>query len=305
MSAARYLRSLSDNTAPVRVPILDKIEHIAYHDRDPRAMTLHAKTLGLRKRYTEALDLIEQVMALIYPSKIPVAKDGGFAAAKIEPPWKVYAWLKEKAQAQANTSLKTKASKAAAAAAAGPEAEAGEDLLRSAALDYHDPESLVQYAAAQMQAGDLAAYEDCMSRAATAGNAEACRRLANFYYLTSLGRYPRRGVREDTATAPVAEKPSNRGRISALLARVFGPQPRAEYRKLAMEWYGLAFSHGNEQAALVLAVLVREDGSASLGLQLLRRIEGSPSLGPLVKRIKARWDDRDQKVGIPAELLDV
>ncbi|KAF7122704.1 hypothetical protein CNMCM5793_000814 [Aspergillus hiratsukae] len=309
MSAARYLHSLRDNTAPVRTPTLQKIEHLAYHDRDPRAMTLHAKILGLRKRYAEALALIEQAMALIYPSKIPVAKDGGFAMAKIDPPWQVYSWLKEKAQA--NTPANTKTGKAAA----GAEATAGDDLLRSAALVYHDPESLVQYAAARLQAGDLAMYEDCLRRAATAGNAEACRRLANFYYLTSLGRYPRRGVREDTAVdaatksssspSSQTEDPSNRGKFSALLTTVFGPRPRAEYRKLATEWYELAFSHGNEQAALVLAVLLREDGSASRGLQLLEQIERSPSLGRLVRRIKAQWEDRHREVGIPAELLDV
>ncbi|GFF37527.1 hypothetical protein IFM46972_05251 [Aspergillus udagawae] len=309
MSAARYLNSLRD-TAPVRTPTLEKIEHLALHDRDPRAMTLHAKILGLRKRYADAIRLIEQVMTLIYPSKVPVAKDGGFAMARIEPPWRVYAWLKEKAKAQA-------------IAAAVDAAETGtqtDGLLRSAALDYQDPESLVQYAAARMQAGDRTMYEDCMSRAATAGNAEACRRLANFYYLTSLGRYPRRGVREAEAeaTAPVeaamkatpsassrTSEPSRRGKFSALVSSVFGPQPRAEYRKLATEWYELAFSHGNEQAALVLAVLLREDGSAARGLQLLEQIEGSPSLGPLVRRIKSQWDEQDQEVGIPAELLDV
>ncbi|GIK03372.1 hypothetical protein Aspvir_007441 [Aspergillus viridinutans] len=313
MSAARYLNSLG-NTAPVRTPTLEKIEHLALHDRDPRAMTLHAKILGLRKRYGDAIRLIEQVMTLIYPSKVPVAKDGGFAMARIEPPWRVYAWLKEKAKAQANSTTKTGT---ATADEAGTQTD---DLLRSAALDYQDPESLVQYATARMQAGDLAMYEDCMSRAATAGNAEACRRLANFYYLTSLGRYPRRGVREaeaeatapaEAATEPTSSassqssEPSNRGTFSALLSSVFGPQPRAEYRKLATEWYELAFSHGNEQAALVLAVLLREDGSAARGLQLLEQIEGSPSLGPLVRRIKSQWDEQDQEVGIPAELLDV
>jgi TPR repeat protein len=315
MSAARYLNSLRD-TAPVRTPTLEKIEHLALHDRDPRAMTLHAKILGLRKRYADAIQLIEQVMTLIYPSKVPVAKDGGFAMARIEPPWRVYAWLKKKAKAQANATTKT-----GAAAVDAAEAETRtDDLLRSAALDYQDPESLVQYAAARMQAGDRTMYEDCMSRAATAGNAEACRRLANFYYLTSLGRYPRRGVREAEAeaTAPVeaatkptpsassrTSEPSHRGKFSALLSSVFGPQPRAEYHKLATEWYELAFSHGNEQAALVLAVLLREDGSAARGLQLLEQIEGSPSLGPLVRRIKSQWDEQDQEVVIPAELLDV
>lgn len=308
MSAARYLNSLG-NSAPVRTPTLEKIEHLALHDRDPRAMTLHAKILGLRKRYSDALRLIEQVMALIYPSKVPVAKDGGFSMARIEPPWRVYAWLKEKAQEQANPTTKT----GEAEAGAGPQTN---DLLRSAALDYQDPKSLVQYATVRIQAGDLAMYEDCMSRAATAGNAEACRRLANFYYLTSLGRYPRRGVREDTAsveagTKPISSassqtsEPSNRGKFSALLSSVFGPQPRAEYRKLAIEWYELAFSHGSERAAVVLAVLLREDGSAARGLQLLEQIEGSPSLGPLVRRIKAQWDEQDQEGGVPPELLDV
>ncbi|KAF7161824.1 hypothetical protein CNMCM5623_007289 [Aspergillus felis] len=309
MSVARYLNSLRD-AAPVRTPTLEKIEHLALHDRDPRAMTLHAKILGLRKRYADALRLVEQVMALIYPSKVPVAKDGGFAMARIEPPWRVYAWLKEKANATTKTGTAT-------AAEAGTQTDG---LLRSAALDYQDPASLVQYATARMQAGDLAMYENCMSRAATAGNAEACRRLANFYYLTSLGRYPRRGVREaeaeatapvETATKPTpspssqTSEPRNRGKFSALLSSVFGPQPRAEYRKLATEWYELAFSHGNEQAAVALAVLLREDGSAARGLQLLKQIEGSPSFGPLVRRIKSQWDEQDQEVGIPAELLDV
>ncbi|PKX92798.1 uncharacterized protein P174DRAFT_513321 [Aspergillus novofumigatus IBT 16806] len=277
MSAARYLNSLG-NSAPI---------------------------LGLRKRYADALRLIEQVMALIYPSKVPVAKDGGFGMARIEPPWRVYAWLKEKANANANANTKT-----------GEAGTQTDDLLRSAALDYQDPESLVQYATARMQAGDLAMYEDCMSRAATAGNAEACRRLANFYYLTSLGRYPGRGVREDTAPVEAATKPTSsassqtseprdRGKFFALLSSVFGPQPRAEYRKLATEWYELAFSHGSEQAAVVLAVLLREDGSAARGLQLLEQIEGSSSLGPLVRRIKSQWDERDQVIDIPAELLDV
>ncbi|KAH1272764.1 hypothetical protein KXX33_007773 [Aspergillus fumigatus] len=308
MSAARYLNSLG-NTAPVRTPALEKVEHLALHDRDPRAMTLHAKVLGLRKRYTDALRLIEQVMALIYPSKVPVAKDGGFGIARIEPPWRVYAWLNDKAQAQANADTKT-----------GEAGTKTDDLLRSAALDYQDPESLVQYATARMRAGDLAMYEDCMSRAATAGKAEACRRLANFYYLTSLGRYPRRGVHETEAktSAPVevaakpassassrTSEPSNRGKLSALLSSVFGPQPRAEYRKLALEWYELAFSHGSEQAAVVLAVLLRKDGSAARGLQLLEQIEGSSSLGPFVRRIKAQWDEQGQEIGIPPELLDV
>lgn len=308
MSAARYLNSLG-NTAPVRTPALEKVEHLALHDRDPRAMTLHAKVLGLRKRYTDALRLIEQVMALIYPSKVPVAKDGGFGMARIEPPWRVYAWLNDKAQAQANADTKT-----------GEVGTKTDDLLRSAALDYQDPESLVQYATARMRAGDLAMYEDCMSRAATAGKAEACRRLANFYYLTSLGRYPRRGVHETEAktSAPVevaakpassassrTSEPSNRGKLSALLSSVFGPQPRAEYRKLALEWYELAFSHGSEQAAVVLAVLLRKDGSAARGLQLLEQIEGSSSLGPFVRRIKAQWDEQGQEIGIPPELLDV
>ncbi|RHZ65172.1 uncharacterized protein CDV56_105614 [Aspergillus thermomutatus] len=315
MSAARYLRSLGD-TAPVRTPTLEKVERLALQDRDPRAMTLHAKILGLRKRYADALRLIEQVMALIYPSKVPVAKDGGFAMARIEPPWRVYVWLKEKAQTQTQANAKTKPGEAATDAEAGAQTD---DLLRSAALDYHDPESLVQYATARMQAGDLAMYEDCMSRAATAGNTDACRRLANFYYLTSLGRYPRRGMNESTAPVDAGEaatssastpasqtrEPSNRGKFIALLSNVFGPQPRAEYRKLATEWYELAFSHGNEQAALVLAVLLREDGSASRGLQLLEQIEGSPWLGPLVRQIKSQWDDQGQRVGIPVELLDV
>ncbi|EAW10429.1 uncharacterized protein ACLA_049010 [Aspergillus clavatus NRRL 1] len=284
MTASRYLRQTGD-VAPVRTPVLENVETLALHDRDPRAMVVHARVLGRRGRYTEATALIEQVMRTIRPSKTPESGDGGFAMANIEAPWAVYAWLKEKTGDLAGR----------------------EEVVRVAARKYLDPKALVEYAAICMRRGDLKTYEECMSQAATAGNADACRKLANFYYLTSLGRYPRRGTKETVSSAEAttpAEEDKPRGLWSSITA-LFGPQSHKEYRKLALEWYELAFSHGNLAAALILSVILREDGSASRGLHFLQQIEKSPELGPLAQKIKSGWDGQRYAVDIPAEMLDV
>ncbi|KAI9931227.1 hypothetical protein MW887_010889 [Aspergillus wentii] len=288
ITAGRYLKRAS-TAPPPRIKFIQDLEKIALEDRDPRAMVLYAKVLGLREKFPEALALMDEVMQKVYPVKTQSA-DKGFFLVGIDTPWEIYAWLKEISGDSAGT----------------------DEIMKTAALVYQDKEALLSYALIMMQKGDYEMYEECMNKAASAGNAEACRKLANFYYLTYHGRFPRRGEKvPEKSTAEDAPKGGETGTeekkglldyFSSMFLRI---RPRAEYRTLALNWYELSFSHGDHQSALILALLLREEGQREDGFGFLELAEQSLKLRTLTQRFKPNWFDPEYVPKMPVQLLDV
>lgn len=268
--AAEHLRRVP--TAG-RTPILDRIEQWATtsEDPDPRVTIIYAQILGRRGQYQEAIAVMKKLMERIYPTKLqpPILEDISMNG-NLEPPWKVYAWLTEKVGDRAAT----------------------DETLKMAALEYQDPEALVTYAHVMQTEGNFEMYEECMNKAATSGNPDACRKLANFYYLTHHGRFPRR---EDQNTTGI------RSRIVSIFNQ---SRTKDDYRKLAMDWYELSFNHGSKKAALLLSMLLREDGFDDLGREFLSLAAAEEKLHPLTKKLAENWDNKDYNVKIPMTLLD-
>lgn len=335
-------RFLQISFRPKRTPILDRVEHMAMRKQDPRAMILHAAALHRRGQTDEAIAMMDEVMSRIYPTKIqPSVYNDIHLDGCIESPWVLQALLKESIG----------------------DSSASNEVIKAAALTYQDPDALIRYAQIKMGEGDLEMYEECMSKAATAGNAEACWKLANFYYLTFHGRFPRRGekkqqkkkgIQNKTASSEnasveqstqgdmsqrqssppksAAESDNNAAegegekapvyrslldKLSERLSYMFGlSRPKEDYRKLAFYWYNLAANHGSKKAALLFAVLARQDKLWDVGRNwLLLALED----GRLFKEVKfvrpaklrqftnelmLNWNDFEFEPKIPPKLLE-
>lgn len=305
ITAARSLSTTSSKPAPPQTKLLQQVETFALRDQDPRAMLLHAKALARRGQHPAALALVEQVLSMISPTRRRPLPDEEFMLPGITSPWQTY------------LSLKTEAGTL-------DDAER-ERVLRAAADDYHDPAALAQYARLRLdRAADRDAYEEYMSMAAMAGHADACRRLANFYYLTSARRFPRRGAKTTTGSAPDAEEveAEDQGVLARWLPRFYAPKPHAEYRALALDWYHLAASHAStalaakgdvlSKTALAVAVIVREEGIVARradrldqAFRWLQRVGDVPAVASFVRQLKLKWDDEGFLPAVPEEVVDV
>jgi len=247
----KHLRSV---TFPLPTKNLDLVEQWAVFHRDPRAIVLHSKVLGKREQYQEALGLLEDVMEWTYPTRLqPSTLEDVTLGGLLEPPWQLYAWLKESIGDQKATNA----------------------MLEMAALEYHDPKALVDYAHLMRVQGNTAMYEECMSKAATAGNPEASQQ---------------------------SEDKSFRARISRFFGQSRTPE---DYRKLAVNWYELAFAHGSNKAALILAILLREAGHLKLGLEYLKHAEEGRRFPKLIAQLKKNWENDDVQFSVPDQLLDI
>ncbi|KAL5359016.1 hypothetical protein BJX96DRAFT_164151 [Aspergillus floccosus] len=308
ITAARYLSTTSPKSALPQTKLLQQVETLALRDRDPRAMLLHAKALARRGQHPAALSLLEDVLSTISPTRRRPLPDEEFMLPGITSPWQTYLSIK------AETGMLDDAER--------------DRVLRGGADDYHDPAALTQYARLRLRrAGDRAAYEEYMSMAAMAGHADACRRLANFYYLTSARRFPRRGAKITTVSAPDAEgvaevEAEDQGLLARWLPRFYAPKPHAEYRTLALDWYHLAASHAStaptakgdvlSKTALAVAVIVREQGIVAgradrldQAFQWLQRVGDVPAVASFVRQLKLKWDDEGFLPAVPEEVVDV
>ncbi|GMF70519.1 unnamed protein product [Aspergillus oryzae] len=218
----------------------------------------------------------------------------------METPWRVYAGLKEKVG----------------------DPMGADEVMRRAALEYEDPAALQDYASLLMREMDLEGYEGCMSKAASSGDVMACLKLANFYYLTSKGWFPRRGVKVsdgdnakaipkltrtvDPAKSVEEKKPGALGRFFSFLSA--DVKSHAEYRKLAVDWYELAVKQGNSRAALLLAIIERENGNHEAAWELFQssRTDDAKEFMPTSQdELVKVWRDEEFRPEVPLQLLDL
>lgn len=295
---SRYLTQHKSKakSALEKTPLLEKVESLALRNDDPIAMTLHAQALGLRGRYTEAIPLIEEVMQTIKPeASPPTLVTGGFLSG-FTPPWEVYEWLKLEA---------------------GDHVGAAE-AVKLAATEYDEPKALVAYAKHVISdKKDFETFEECMSKAASAGNPEACQKLADFYLLTSIGLYPRRGD-SSNAVANVANKPKSQQKQQqqmetdgtenkgTWLTNLFNRSlSRSDYRKLARNWYELACLHGSHEAALTFSLILRGEGDYVLGKHYLDLAAQKPDLLPVIRGYRVNWENRELELAVDYKRLEV
>ncbi|KAL2809688.1 hypothetical protein BJX63DRAFT_404669 [Aspergillus granulosus] len=303
LTATQYLRGCHDQTSvlyatsttsPARNPLLDQIQALATRsdpegvdNRDPRAMLIHAKVLGLRRRFTPALALVEEVMQRIQPTRMEMKANTDLTvSSRIEPPWELYLWLMR-------ASKGTTRGKSSSYDPDGPIEGLTEneiDVLRRGAVDYLDPVALRLYADVMRQQGDFRKYEEYMGQAAAAGNRDASRKLANLYILISLQQHPRPGESVASLEAGTKAAETPKGFLAKVLS-YFGPRPLPEYRSLAMEWYRVAWAAGCVRSGLNLAILFRQDGNIEQSDAILEEAQGlargQRSLNAQVQRLAA------------------
>ncbi|KAL3460472.1 hypothetical protein BJX64DRAFT_185764 [Aspergillus heterothallicus] len=318
LTATQYLRGCHDHSnvlyatstiSPARTPFLDKIQALAtrpdvkgFDNRDLRAMLIHAKVLGLQRRFTPALALVEEVLQRIQPTRMEMKANKDLTvSSRIEPPWELYLWLK---RASSGTS-KGKSN------CYGPDepleglSEEEIDVLRRGAVNYLDPVALQLYADLMRQQGDFKKYEEYMGQAAAAGNRDASRKLANLYFLISSQQHPRPGesVVSLEAGSEAAERPKG---FPARILSYFKPRLLSEYRALAMEWYRVAWAAGCVRSGLNLAILFRQDGDIEGSDALLEEakvmVGGQLNAAAQVQRLAASLVGDSQ---IPLKYLDL
>lgn len=299
-------RLLNDNSLSIHSKWAQGVEKLA-GEGFPPAIVLHAKILGQRGMLKEGIALLEtKVLPFVSPRGLnqspfeDVSLSGG-----VELPHKLYAML----QAAYDTHSPESRKKV-------------DEAIRVAALEYHDAESLVDFASLAMNDNDLDTYEECMSMAATAGLPKACLYLANFYYLTFHGKYATRGERQSgslpstsppkssaTPTNALVTSPQNMaGPLLTWISSFFGKSlSRKEYHGLARDWYQLASWHGEPRAAFMLALIYREDGFDLDGRVVLEnaRMEADADFADKLDALKENWYNKDYEPRLPKRMLDV
>lgn len=278
---ATTVRELPSKTLLSRIAVIAQSKNEP-HNSDPRVKLLYAKYLGLRGQYEQGIALVQEVLQLIEPSRV-YRKPTLTINNSIEPPWQLLAWLKRELR---KTQIKKKNGGRGDRKGDADDVLSQEevDALRLGAVEYQDPISLVHYARYMGEESGINDYETYMGQAAAAGNKDACRKLANFYYLISVGQYPQLETRDAKSTKlrttaetttediDVKEAESAKGALSTLLS-YFGPRPRHEYRALAMEWYRVALAQGCFGSGLHLSLLHGQDGNHEAAGAVFQEVE--------------------------------
>ena len=303
--------AVSRAMVPGRTAILNEVEKLA-GEGFPPAIVLHAKVLGMRGERKAAIELLEQkVLPYVQPTpRKPSSHMDITAGNHIPSPHRLYAFL-QASEAEATESKDSRSK--------------SDEVIRIAAMEYNDREALLEYASLMMSEGNLEVYEECMSKAASAGEPKACLFLANFYYLTFHGAYPTRGQRilraRDQSTVPPS-KPAKDSKVerdgltvidlvnaaagwfSSLFHR---STPQVDYRKLAHDWYYLAYGHGETKAAFMIALLDREDGNEFNARYFLAesRMEEDEDFADKMDALKANWYTKDFAPTLPKKMLAV
>ncbi|RMJ21698.1 hypothetical protein PHISP_07425 [Aspergillus sp. HF37] len=301
-AAARFLSTKHSLSYP-NAAVLRQAQDLALVEEDPRAIIIHAMILSRQERNAEAIAVLRPILHNhIYPTKnMPYFDNDILVRGHVLPPWKV---LLHSAQAIGDH-------------------DSVKEARRIAALEYHDPEELVMYASELLQeTGDLAQYEQLMCLAATGGNAEACLRLANFYFLAHLNLHPvtledlnaNSATDQDKGKVAAAEErlhqvlakllesnntqPLVRAVLSAFWYRLFPFFRKADYRGLAFHWYDLASVRGHPKASLLLARFVEQRGDREEALELLDDAAKDGSFAGAVGKLRQAWlrDESGPKV---------
>ncbi|KAH8704183.1 hypothetical protein BGW36DRAFT_370831 [Talaromyces proteolyticus] len=261
---------------PEQTPELNRIEYLVKEHEHPLAMRVYAEVLWSKEMPAEAIEMLERVYKRTHPSHARVRfREDITISDSISPPWKRLIEFYNLCGFY----------------------EKADEMTKVGALEYRDPDALLAYALLMKEQENWHAYSQCVIMAATAGHADACYRLGNYYYRIFKGSIPSPDQVDKDA-----------GLIGSFFYTLLGQARRkSEFRKLAMDWYELAFLHGNTHALRNYAVLLREDGNRETAANVLSNLEhrkeewGSPN----IKKLRQRFYDDTFKPKIPDSWLEL
>lgn len=283
-------------------------------------MFLHAKILGQRGEYESAFRIFEKkILPRLSPTrKAPSAFSNIQGIDVNDSPHRAYALLR----AAHDQHFDSEESRRKA-----------DEAIRIAALEYNNPDALAEYASVMMNENNLDMYEECMCKAATAGHEKAAFYMANFYYLTYLGKYPTRGERDSNQNRwPPAwmsrlmgldkdKADPNSDSASSLLAKSMTylasflnrSLPQKDYQRLALHWYILAWNQSrNSSAGFMMALLAREmatsDGGredAGILFEMAKEQGQDPELRVHIAALEKNWFNPDYEATLPKKFMAV
>ncbi|KAJ5383389.1 hypothetical protein N7517_001300 [Penicillium concentricum] len=272
-----------------------RVRDLALKDEFPHAIMLYAKLLIWRGEKTQAARLLEQkILPYLQPTRIrPPHWEDIMLLDSFDSPWRMYAVAVEQERGL----------------------EGIQSATRRAALEFHDPVAMTDYAVTllETEAPDkYETYETYVAAAALLGHTPACFYLANLYYRISQGEFTTEAERsaKDREEANAARSAWLRPfePIANWVYTMFNqPMDRKTYRMLAMDWYELAFDKGNNEAGYILAMLLREDGDMEKSREMYKLtakmgLPTSLSRKSLVE-MRDKWEDRTFNPGLPPKLL--
>ncbi|KAJ6032651.1 hypothetical protein N7540_003383 [Penicillium herquei] len=297
--------------APGKNSWLVEVEKLA-NEGYPPALLLQAKIIGIRGDLEGAMEILEKkIMPFLNPSqRRPIAFEDITLNGLLPSPYQLQAVI----LAAMGQQLDSQSHR-----------DAADKALQVAATQYNDVQALLDYACLMMSQDKLDVYEECMSKAATAGNPKACLYLANYYYLTYMGRYPTHGEQKPTRNNPdpVANwepiTPSEDSKATELTTwglkyylshfkNLFrASMSRSEYYTLSRDWYQLAYHHGEYRAAFMAALIDRELGLLHNGRIFLEQaqMQNDPLYREKLEELKDRWYDKDFEPAVMLKMLPV
>ncbi|KGO49276.1 Tetratricopeptide-like helical [Penicillium expansum] len=272
-----------------------KVKDLALKDEFPHAIMLYAKLLIWRGENAEAARLLEQrILPYIQPTrKHPGLWEDIKLSNNFDSPWRMYAVAVEQEQGLAGIQRAT----------------------HRAALEFHDPTAMADYAISALETeapNKYEVYESYMSAAAVGGHTPACLHIANFYYRTFQGEFAteaeRNAKKREEANAARNALLQRFEPIANWVYTLFNqPMDHMAYRMLAMEWYELAFDKGSSEAGYILAMLFREEGDMEKSREVynLTAQKGLPTTVPKKGLVEMRdkWEDQTFQPGLPPKLL--
>ncbi|PGH02497.1 hypothetical protein AJ79_07610 [Helicocarpus griseus UAMH5409] len=268
-----YVLSRQINSGNLKSTVL--IDHLAevaqrqFYD----AMVLYGRVLHEKyNRTDEALLLWKKAMDTA--EYIPRGKSGRFYTNQfnltISHAWEMYASVKAE-QGDTKSAL---------------------EAVKDGAFNLGDPEAFKILAKSVGSEGRLDEYEDYMTKAAMAADAEACHDLGSFYLeLYYHGKY--RGK------AP--SKRNGESRKDQFCKRY---TINRHLRLKAMDWLDVACEGGWGPSALLMAALVREDGELDEGDGYLKVAEEDKKTAKRAKHMRPIYKDLGFQIFIDRELLD-
>lgn len=304
-------RSTIKENIPARSTWTAEIERLAREEYPP-AMLLHANILGRRGEYDAAFKWLEKkIIPRISPTRQPPSMFASIQLREIlDSPHRTLALLRASHDEQFG-SVESR--------------QKADEAIRIAALEYNDSAALAEYASLMMNENNLDMYEECMCKAASAGNSKAAFYLGNFYYLTYLGKYATRGERNSNQNRwppawmsrllrldDPAKSSSYLNKSVAYIASFLNRSlPQKDYVELAKEWYSVALAKGEKSAAFMLALLMRETAvsapereDAGILFEVGRQDDDLDLVKPMAE-LEKHWFDPDYEPTLPKKFLAV
>ncbi|KAJ6072594.1 hypothetical protein N7467_010679 [Penicillium canescens] len=242
-----------------------QVQELALKEDFPPAIMVWAELLTWRGKNKEASKILEEkILPFITSTRVipkpwtDITLDG-----TVSSPWRLYAL------ANADDPEKVKEAMTRAALDFGEPVALTEMAISALANRRDRDEFQLAYLNNKNAWEEFDKYEQYMGMAATAGHDKACFYLANWYYRISRGDIPSPEKRELQMESRESRRDDLKNpwkkynpfyRIPLFLSKWNKPIELSEYRTLTMDWHELAMSKGNRASALILALLLREDG---------------------------------------------